>query len=132
MASTFASNLSSLQTPIFIGKNYEYWSLTMKPLFKGQSVQKIIQYGYAEPTYKNITQAGKDDLREQRTKDGKSLFYIHQAMHESILPRVAIENNPKRSLNTLETTYQGFGKVNTSKLQILRRYSSMVIQNQEI
>ena len=31
-----ASIYGSLQTPIFTGKNYEYWSLTMKALFKGQ------------------------------------------------------------------------------------------------
>ena len=28
-----ASTYGSLQTPIFIGNNYEYWSLTMKALF---------------------------------------------------------------------------------------------------
>ena len=46
MASTFGS----LQTPVFTGKNYEYWSLTMKGLFRGQDVWEIVQYGYAEPT----------------------------------------------------------------------------------
>ena len=49
MASTFDSNMSSLQTPIFTGNNYEYWSLTMKPLFRGQDVWDIFQNGYAEP-----------------------------------------------------------------------------------
>ena len=47
MASTSGSNMSSLQTPIFIGKNYEYWSLTMKYLFKVQDVWEIVEYGYA-------------------------------------------------------------------------------------
>ena len=59
MASTSDSNISSLQTPFFTGKNYEYWSLTMKALFKGQYVWKIVQYGYAKPadqtTYNNLT-----------------------------------------------------------------------------
>ena len=68
MASTSSSNMSSLQTPIFIGKNYEYWSLTMKALFRGQNVWEIVQHGYAEPvdqtTYNNLTQAKKDVLRE--------------------------------------------------------------------
>ena len=105
MTSTFGS----LQTPLFIGKNYEYWSLTMK----------------AEPTdmtaYNNLTQAEKDVLREQRKKDGKTLFFIHQAMHESILPRIAAKTNAKEAWDTLETAYQGLDKVKTSKLQILRR-----------
>ena len=70
MASTSGSNMSSLQTPIFTGKNYEYWSLTMKVLFRGQDVWDIVQNGYAEPvdqkTYNNLSQAEKDIMREQR------------------------------------------------------------------
>ena len=42
-----ASTSSSLQTPIFTRNNYEYWSLTMKALFRGQYVWEIIQHGYA-------------------------------------------------------------------------------------
>ena len=84
------STSGSLQTPIFTRKNYEYWSLTMKALFRGQYVWQIVQHGYVEPTdqtsYNNLTQAEKDILREQSKKDGKAIFYIHQAMHESILP----------------------------------------------
>ena len=86
---------------------------------------EIVQHGYAEPTdmiaYNNLTQAEKDVLREQRKKDGKALFYIHQAMHESILPILATTINAKQAWDTLETAYQGLGKVKTSKLHILRR-----------
>ena len=94
-----ASTDGSLQTPIFTGKNYEYWSLTMKALFIGQYVWEIVHHGYAELAdmiaYNNLTQAEKDVLREQRKKDGKALFYINQAMHESILQRVATKINAK-------------------------------------
>ena len=80
----------------------------------------------AEPadmiTYNNITQAEKDALREHRNKYVKALFYMHQAMHESILPRVAAPINAKQAWDTLKTSYQGLDKVKTSKLQILRRY----------
>ena len=54
MASTSGSNMSSLQTSIFTGKNYEYWSLTMKALFRGQVVWDIVQNGYAEQGDKEI------------------------------------------------------------------------------
>ena len=57
--------------------------------------------------YNNLTQAEKYVLREQRKKDGKALFYIHQAMHESILPRVVAKTNAKQAWDTLETSYQG-------------------------
>ena len=120
-----ASTSGSLQPPSFTGKNYEYWSLTMKDLFKGQDVWEIVQHGYAEPTditaYNNLTQAEKDALREQRKKDGKALFFIHEAMHESILPRIAAKTNAKEAWDTLENSCQGLDKVKTSKLQILRR-----------
>ena len=115
----------SLQTPIFTGNNYEYWSLTMKALFKGQDAWDIVQHGYAEPAdmiaYNNLTQTEKDVLREHRKKDGKDVFYIHQSMHESILPRVVVAITTKKAWDTLGTTYQGLDKVKTSKLQILRR-----------
>ena len=50
----------------------------MKALFKGQDVWEMVHNGYAEPAdqveYNNLTQAKKDAIREQRKKDGKSLF----------------------------------------------------------
>ena len=49
------------------------------------------------------------------------MFYIHQAMHESILPRVPASITAKQAWDTLGTAYQGLDKVKNSKLQILRR-----------
>ena len=73
-------------------------------------------------SYNSLTQAEKDVLREQRKKYGKNMFYIHQAMHKNILPRVATTINAKQACDTLETAYQGLDKVKTSKLHILRIY----------
>ena len=73
-------------------------------------------------TYNNLVHAEKHVLREQRKKDVKALFFIHQAMHESILPIIAAKTNAKEAWDTLETAYQGLDKVKTSKLQILRKY----------
>ena len=71
----------------------------MKDLFRGQGVSEIFYHGYGEPidmiAYNNLTHAEKDVLREQRKKDGKALFFIHQAMHESILPRKEAKTNAK-------------------------------------
>ena len=59
MASTSGSHMSSLQTPIFTRKNYDYWSLQIKALFRGQYFWEIIQNGYTKPTdqatYDNLT-----------------------------------------------------------------------------
>ena len=81
----------------------------MKALFKGQYVWEIVHNGYAKSTdhttYKNLTQDGKDTLMEQRKKDGKALFYMHQAMQESIIPRVEEIINAKQEWDTLEISY---------------------------
>jgi hypothetical protein len=71
--------------------------------------------------YNALTQAENYSLKDQRKKDGKTIFYIHQAMHESILPRVASTKKSKESWDILQTYYQGMDKFKTSKLQILRR-----------
>ena len=61
------------------------------------------------------------------------MLYIHQSMHESILPRVAAKNNAKHAWDTLDISYQGLGKVKTSKLQILRRdFESLSMKDLEI
>ena len=86
-------------TSYFYRKNYESWSLTMKALFQGQDVWEIVKNGYVEPaiqtTYNALTKAEKDDLKDQRKKNGKMMFYIHQAMHERILPRVSSTKKAK-------------------------------------
>ena len=43
--------MSSLKTPIFTKKNYEYWSLRMKALLRGQDGLEIVHNGYVEPAY---------------------------------------------------------------------------------
>ncbi len=95
------TSTSNLQPPTFTGNNYELWCLTMKALFKGQDVWEIVENGYVEladqVAYNALTQAEKDILKDQRKKDGKEMFYIHQAMHESILPRVASAKKVKEA-----------------------------------
>ena len=69
---------------------------------------------------------------EQRKKYGKYMFYVHQAMHESIFPRVAAAITIKQAWDTLGTTDQGLDKVKTSKLQILRRdFESLSMKDSE-
>jgi hypothetical protein len=61
-------------------------------------------------------------LKDQRKKDGKMMFYIRQAMHERIDPRVASTKKANKAWDILQASYQGMDKVKTSKLKILRRY----------
>eukprot|EP00253_Pinus_taeda_P012472 PITA_12472 len=85
----------------------------------------LVENGFQEPadvtTYNALSQAERDLLRENREKNAKDLFYIFQAVHESIFPRVAGATKSKQAWDTLQTTYQGMAKVKAEKLQMLRR-----------
>ena len=111
MASTSGTQMSSLQTPIFSGKIYEYCSITMKALFRVQDVWHIVQNGYIEPanrvTYNNLAQDYKYSLKQQRKTDENAMFYIHQARNENILTIMEVAKTSKKARNTLETNYQG-------------------------
>ena len=62
----------------------------MKTLFKSQDLWDLIENGYADP----------DDeirLRENRKKDSKALFFIQQAVHETIFSRIAAAITSKQA-----------------------------------
>lgn len=40
---SFGASFSSMQAPLFTGKNYEYWLLTMKALLRAQDVWEITE-----------------------------------------------------------------------------------------
>ena len=60
-------------------------------------------------------------LKSDTNKDSKSLFYLYQAEHDSIFPRIAVAKRSKDAWDTLQTAYQGMEKMKTTKLQLLRR-----------
>eukprot|EP00253_Pinus_taeda_P009481 PITA_09481 len=113
------------QLPLFNGKNYDYWAITMRALFASQDLWEFVEDGFEEPTdeneFNNLTQAQKDLLKSNKKKDSKALFFLYQAVHESVFPRIAVAKTSKEAWKTLKTTYQYMEKVKTAKLQLLRR-----------
>ncbi|KAH0657479.1 hypothetical protein KY289_026227 [Solanum tuberosum] len=77
MATNGESTTSQQLIPIFNGEKYEFWSIKMKTLFKSQELWDLVEKGYAE-------EDEAQRLRENKKKDSKALFYIQQAMHDSI------------------------------------------------
>ena len=120
-----STSLTNPQIPQFNGKNYEYWSITMKALFSSQDIWDLVENGFAEPAdavaYNALTQAEKDLLKDTRKKDSKALFYLFQAIHESIFPRILVATKSKQAWDILQIAYQGMTKVKIAKLQMLRR-----------
>ena len=62
-------------------------------------------------------------MKSNRKKNSKALFYLYQAMHESVFPRIATAKRSKDAWDTLHIAYQGMEKVKTKKLQFFRRDS---------
>ena len=105
-------SLSQPMVPIFKGENYEFWSIKMKTLIKSQDLWDLVEQGYADPD-----EEGK--LKENRKKDSKALFFIQQALHESVFSRIAAATTSKEAWLILQNEFKGSSKVITFKLQTL-------------
>ncbi|KAJ1704767.1 hypothetical protein LUZ63_004546 [Rhynchospora breviuscula] len=94
---------------MFKGENYEFWSIKMATLFKSQGLWDLVDKGTT------ATDA------ETQKKDAKALFFLQQAIHESIFSKIAAATSAKQAWTTLKIAYQGSAKVMAVKLQGLRR-----------
>ncbi|XP_074324291.1 uncharacterized protein LOC141661204 [Apium graveolens] len=112
-------NIQQPTMPIFNGENYDYWSLKMKTLFQSQDLWDLVKSGYDESA--NLTNAQKEALKETKKKDAKALFFIQQAISESLFPRIMRVATAKEAWEVLQEEFQGNSKVRSIKLQSLRR-----------
>eukprot|EP00253_Pinus_taeda_P021236 PITA_21236 len=119
------TGLTNSQLPQFNGKNHSDWSIKMKALFASQGIWELVETGYAEPADATVlaalTVAERDQLKSDRKKDAKALFFLFQSVHESVFPQIAATTKSKETWDILKTAYQGMEKVKTAKLQMLRR-----------
>ena len=98
----------------------------MKTLFMSQDLQELVESGYVE--------TNDDDARhkEHQKRDAKALFFIQQAVDESIFSRIATATTSREAWSILKTEYQGSTKVITVKLQSLRReFETFCMNNKE-
>ena len=126
MDSTSTSmGMFNTQLPQFNGKNYDYWAKTMRALFASQDLWEIVEDGFEQPAdeneFNNLTQGEKDLLKSYKKKESKALFFLYQAVHGSVFPRLAAAKTSKEAWKNLKTAYQGMEKVKTAKLQLLRK-----------
>ena len=85
----------------------------MKTLFRSQDLWDHIE--------NNVESSNEAQTKEYEKKDAKALFFIQQAVDESIFSRIASATTAKQAWTILSTEYQGSSKVITVKLQSLRR-----------
>ena len=132
--SSTGMSLGNVHLPQFNGKNYDYWSITMRALFVSQELWELVEDGFEEPAneveFLLLTQAERESLKNNRKKDAKALFFLYQAVHESVFPRIAAAKKSSEAWETLKTAYQGMEKVKTAKLQLLRReFETLCMKN---
>ena len=60
-------------------------------------------------------------MKSNKNKDSRALYFLYQAMHESVFPRIAAAKRSREAWETLKIAYQGIEKVKKTKLQLLRR-----------
>ncbi|KAJ0013903.1 hypothetical protein Pint_21324 [Pistacia integerrima] len=99
----------------------------MKTLFKSQELWDVVEQGIT------VDGAGSDEeQRLNKKRDSKALFFIQQAVHESIFSKIAAANTANDAWMTLQMVYKGSSKVITVKLQSLRRdFETLHMKNGE-
>lgn len=71
-------------------------------------------------------------MGETKKKDAKALFYIQQAVHETIFSRIAAATTSLEAWQILKKEFQGSSKVVTVKLQTHRReFETLIMKNDE-
>ncbi|KAL4012936.1 hypothetical protein IC575_025083 [Cucumis melo] len=114
-------NMLQPQLPRFSGKNFNQWSIQMKVLYGSQELWDIVERGYTEvENQSELTNQQLVELRENRKKDKKALFFIYQAVDEFIFERISTATSAKAAWDILRSTYQGEDKVKMIRLQALR------------
>ncbi|XP_034686330.1 protein ACCELERATED CELL DEATH 6-like [Vitis riparia] len=72
----------------------------MKTLFISEDLWELVDKGYIEEEIPG------DAIRDVRKNDAKALFFIQQAITESIFPQISKATKSKEAWDTLQTKYQ--------------------------
>ncbi|XP_059592994.1 ankyrin repeat-containing protein ITN1 isoform X3 [Vitis vinifera] len=86
--------------PFFEGNGYDTWSIKMRTLFISEDLWELVDKGYVEE------EIPRDAMRDVRKNDAKALFFIQQAISESIFPQISKAMKSKEAWDSLQTKYQ--------------------------
>ncbi|XP_078158058.1 uncharacterized protein LOC144553727 [Carex rostrata] len=116
-------SVSNPSIPLLKGDNYKLWSIKIQTLLKSQGLWELVEKG-APDTDPTPTETAK--------RDAKALFFIQQAVDDTISSKIAAATNAKEAWTTLKTTFQGSTQVMAIKLQGLRRdFETLQMNNEE-
>ncbi|CAN6446071.1 unnamed protein product [Victoria cruziana] len=93
--------------PIFNGKNYDSWSIRMRAYLMSQDLWDLVVNGYDEDDSSKGKSSKDVEAKEMRTKDGKALSTILEAIPESVVPCLADAMTSKEAWIILNRKYCG-------------------------
>ena len=113
------------------GKNYNRWTVQMRVLFDYHELLDIVEKGF-EALDEKATDAQKVVHKENKKKDRKALYFIHQGVTDEVFTKIEAATTSKQAWDILITTYTGAEKVKKVRLQTLRRqYESLQMESNE-
>lgn len=95
----------------------------MKTLSMSHDLWDLVENGFSDFEFQDVrlTAAQRTELKENKKKDAKALFYIQSALDETIFPRILGAEKPKEAWDMLKNGFQGSKEVITVRNQSLRR-----------
>jgi len=89
-SSSTTVNVTQPAIPLFKGENYAFWSIKMTTLFKSHGLWDLVDKGAPDPD---------PNQQENQKKDARALFFIQQAVHDTIFPKIAEQPQQMRRGN---------------------------------
>ncbi|GAV61780.1 UBN2 domain-containing protein [Cephalotus follicularis] len=105
----------------------------MKVLYESQELWSLVENGLVEPEDQSaLTQAQLTELKDNKKKDKKALFFIFQAVDLVIFESISSANSAKEAWDTLYAAYKGEDKIKLVRLQTLRcEFDSLRMKDSE-
>jgi len=80
-------NSTQLSAAILDGKNYNQWCVHMRVLFDYHELWDVVESGVSALA-DNATEAQRVVHRDQKKKDKKDLYLIHQGMNDEMFEQI--------------------------------------------
>jgi len=113
-------NSTQLSVPILDGTNYKRWCVQMRILFDYHELGDVVESEVFR-LVDNATEAQRVAHHDQKKKDKKALYLIHQGMNDETFEQIERSTTTSEVWTILSTNYKGDDKIKRVRLQTLRR-----------
>ena len=104
-------NSIQLSIPILDGKNYNRWCVQMRVLFDYHELWNVVESGVSTLA-DNATKTQRVAHCDQKKKDKKALYLIHQGMNDETFEQIEGATTASEAWIILSTNYKDDDKIN--------------------